>query len=140
MLSKLMMLFVLLFSFQGQVNNHLAAYQPPLPPQAQPPPAVAAAAAAGDVDGQQQQHQEEEGTPAAAPAAAAAAGNGPTAARPPPAPSQRPRPHAIVSAAAAWFKPNAVHPLERAAVPQFSSGSGAEGGVGVSRMIWWVAG
>jgi hypothetical protein len=36
-----------------------------------------------------------------------------------------------VSAAAAWFKPNALHPLERAALPEYFSGKNAETGVKV---------
>jgi hypothetical protein len=37
-----------------------------------------------------------------------------------------------VNAAAAWFKPNALHPLERAALPEYFSGKNAETGVKVS--------
>ena len=102
------------YLLQGQINNPLAAYQPSLPPQADPP-ADAAGAVAPDVAAGSLQSQEQQG------AAAAAAGSG----RPPPAPS---RTGPVVGAAAGWFKPLQIHPLERAALPEFFNGTHTEGG------------
>jgi hypothetical protein len=109
---------------QGQLNNHMAAYQPPLVPQQQPLPSP------------QQQ-------PAAAAAAAAAGGGGGDAAAevdPDEANIGAGAPRlpgfASVPIAAAWFKEGSVHAIERAAVPEFFNGS-CSNGIAVSGRGGW---